>query len=436
MLESLSMTPSINSLPELARQLRTGELPLTRYLEQLQTYFESREPSVLAYMPEPHRFERLRRDADSLLKRFPTPDTRPPLFGIPIGAKDIFHVDGFATSGGSQLPPEVLKGPQAESVTLLRNAGVLIFGKAVSTEFAYFAPGATRNPHNPEHTPGGSSSGSAAALGANLNPLTLGTQTIGSVIRPASFCGVVGYKPTYDRISRAGVIPLSPSVDHIGFFTADAASATLVASVLVNGWRTLKTPTKPILGIPNGVYLNCASEEGLKHFRATCDRLRSAGYTIKSVDAMSDFEQIRARHNLIVAADAAKVHKEWFAQYGDLYHFKTVELIKRGQGISEADLAEALKGRGKLHDELTRLMNNNGIDIWISPSSIGAATKGLGSTGDPVMNLPWSHCGFPSLNLPSGFNAEHLPLGLQLNAHWNADEELFVWAEGIEQALK
>ena len=150
---------------------------------------------------------------------------------------------------------------------------------------------------------------------------------------------------------------------------------------------------------------------------------------------MSDFEQIRARHNLIVAADAAKVHKNWFAQYGELYHFKTVELIKRGQGISASDLAEALKGRGKLHDVLTQLMNDHGIDVWLSPSSIGAATKGLDSTGDPVMNLPWSHCGFPSINLPSGFNAEKLPLGLQLNARWNADEELFAWAVEISKFL-
>jgi len=395
-------------------------------------------------MPESNRFERLRRDAADLLKKFPTPESRPPLFGIPIGVKDIFHVDGFPTSGGSKLPPEVLKGEQAESVTLLKNAGALIFGKAVSTEFAYFAPGPTRNPHNPNHTPGGSSSGSAAAVGANLNPLTLGTQTIGSIIRPASFCGVVGYKPTYDRISRDGVIPLSPSLDHIGFFTADAASANLVASVLL--FKTseifkisevLKTSeVLPVLGIPEGAYLNCASDEGLKHFRATCDRLRSAGYTIKSVEAMNDFEQIRARHNLIATAEAAKVHKNWFAQYGELYHFKTVELIKRGQAVADSDLAEALKGRGKLHDELTALMNDHGIDIWLSPSAIGAATKGLDSTGDPVMNLPWSHCGFPSINLPSGFNAEQLPLGLQLTSRFNTDEELLAWAVELEQVLK
>ncbi len=142
---------------------------------------------------------------------------RPPLFGIPIGIKDIFHVNGFSTHAGSRLPPKQLMGEEAKCVSDLKKAGALILGKTVTTEFAYFEPGPTMNPHNPNHTPGGSSSGSAAAVAAGLCPLALGSQTIGSIIRPASFCGVVGYKPSYDRISRDGVIPVSPSLDHIGF---------------------------------------------------------------------------------------------------------------------------------------------------------------------------------------------------------------------------
>ncbi len=430
------MTPSINSLPELARQLRSGELPLIRYIEQLQAYFESREPSVLAYMPEPNRFERLRRDAESLLKKFPSPASRPPLFGIPIGVKDIFHVDGFPTSGGSKLPPEVLKGQQAESVTLLKNTGALIFGKAVSTEFAYFGPGPTRNPHNPNHTPGGSSSGSAAAVGANLNPLTLGTQTIGSIIRPASFCGVVGFKPTYDRISRAGVIPLSPSLDHIGFFTVDAASANLVAGVLLKTSEVFKTSeVLPILGIPEGAYLSKAEQATLEHFRATCKKLSEAGYTIKSVEAMPDFEDIYERHYMIVAAEAAHVHTKWFAEYGSLYHSKTVELIQRGRLITPNQLHESLAGREKLCKELTLLMDQNRVDLWIAPSAIGSAPAGLDSTGNPVMNLPWTHAGMPSLGIPSG-SLNGLPLGLQLVARLNQDEVLLMWGKAIEQVLR
>jgi len=427
--------PPPTSLPLLTQQLRSGELPLSKYIDQLESHFASRQPQVLAYMDEPSRFERLRRDAESLLQKFPTPESRPPLFGIPIGVKDIFHVDGFRTSGGSKLPPEVLKGEQAESVTLLKNAGALIFGKAVSTEFAYFGPGPTRNPHNPNHTPGGSSSGSAAAVGANLNPLTLGTQTIGSIIRPASFCGVVGYKPTYDRISRDGVIPLSPSLDHIGFFTADVASANLAASVLVKGWRTLKATTKPILGIPEGAYLSKAELATLEHFRATCKRLSEAGYTIKSVEAMPDFVVIYERHYVIVAAEAAQVHTKWFAEYGSLYHHKTTELIQRGQLITDNQLQESLAGRAQLGKELTLLMDQDKVDLWIAPSAIGSAPAGLDGTGNPVMNLPWTQAGMPSLGIPSGL-LNGLPLGLQLVARLDQDEELMLWGRGIEQVLR
>src|SRR5262249_2580762 len=173
-------------LPELAVSLRSGQLPITNYLELLERRFSEVEPSVLAFLPEPDRFARLRAQAADLLSPCTAPEGRPPLFGIPVGLKDIMRVDGFPTHAGSALPPEALAGPEAASVTQLRQAGALILGKTVTTEFAYFEPGATRNPHNPEHTPGGSSSGSAAAVAAGLWPLPPGTQTAGAVIRPAA----------------------------------------------------------------------------------------------------------------------------------------------------------------------------------------------------------------------------------------------------------
>ena len=151
---------------------------------------------------------------------------------MPVGVKDIFHAAGFETRAGSQLPPELLTGPEADAVGRLRAAGCLILGKTVTTEFAYYEPEPTRNPHNLAHTPGGSSSGSAAAVAAGLAPLALGTQTIGSVIRPAAFCGIVGFKPSYGRISPEGLIFFSPSLDHVGLFTQDVAGMSLAAAVL------------------------------------------------------------------------------------------------------------------------------------------------------------------------------------------------------------
>ena len=158
-----------------------ASVDLLARIDELEERFNEREPVVRAFVPEEGRFARLRREAGALLERYSEPGTRPPLFGVLVGVKDIFRVDGFLTRAGSKLPPHLFQGREAESVTALKNAGALVLGKTVTTEFAYFAPGPTRNPHNPEHTPGGSSSGSAAAVSAGFCSLALGTQTIGSI---------------------------------------------------------------------------------------------------------------------------------------------------------------------------------------------------------------------------------------------------------------
>jgi Asp-tRNA(Asn)/Glu-tRNA(Gln) amidotransferase A subunit family amidase len=424
------------SLGEIAGSLRSGELSLLQYLEELKGRFEFREPNLQAFLPEEGRFERLRREAEVLLERYPEPPNRPPLFGVPVGVKDIFHVDGFLTRAGSRLPEELFRGAEAESVRVLRAAGALVVGKTVTTEFAYFAPGPTRNPHNPDYTPGGSSSGSAAAVSAGVCLMALGTQTIGSINRPASYCGVVGFKPSYERVSRAGVIPLSPSADTVGFFTPSLDGTGLVGSLLCSNWEPKGVSRRPVLGVPEGPYLARASEEGLAHFRTTCQDLSQAGFEVKSVRAMEDFEEIYVRQNVIVAAEAAQVHAQWFARYADLYHPKTVELIQRGQKVDMRSLNQALDGRFKLRDELNHLMEEYGLDLWVSPPACGPAPKGLDSTGDPVMNLPWTHAGLPNLTLPSGFNELGLPMGLQVTGRLGTDEVLLKWAEEIEAALR
>ncbi len=405
-------------------------------IDRAEAQFNACEPEVLAFVPEQGRFERLRREAQQLLDRHPQPGERPPLFGTLVGVKDIFRVDGFPTRAGSHLPPELFAGEEAESVTCVKNAGALILGKTVSTEFAYFAPGPTRNPHHLAHTPGGSSSGSAAAVAAGMCPLALGTQTIGSIIRPAAFCGVVGYKPSYDRISRSGVIPLSPSLDHVGLFAAKVVDVARAAEVLIKDWRPEIPRRRAVLGIAEGPYLDQTTEEGRLHFHGVCRRLVEASYLIESIPAMPDFDAIRDRHNLIVAAEAARVHVDWFARYSDVYHPRTAELIRRGQSVSDDELAVALNGRRQLRDELSALMDANNIDLWIAPSTPGPAPEGLDSTGDPVMNLPWTHCGLPVINLPVGVNEAGLPMGLQVIGRWREDEALLARAEDMERALR
>ncbi|HXT21492.1 MAG TPA: amidase [Thermoanaerobaculia bacterium] len=405
-------------------------------LDALRRAFDEREPEVLSFVDEPGRWERLAAEAAALVERWPDPAQRPPLFGLPVGVKDIFRVDGFATRAGSAVPAEELAGPQSAAVTRLLDAGAVVIGKTVTTEFAYFAPGPTRNPAAPGRTPGGSSSGSAAAVAAGLAPVALGSQTIGSICRPAGYCSIVGFKPSYERVPREGVVPLSPSLDHVGWLAADVAIAARVAAMLCDEWRAaVVVSQRPVLGVPEGPYLERASAEGLANFRAACARLAAAGFELRPVPAMADFAEIDRLHRLLVAADAWEVHQPWFPRYGERYHAKTRELLERGRDADPSEVATASAGRAKLRGELEALMDARGIDLWISPAAPGPPPLGLEGTGDPVMNLPWTYAGVPALALPAGRDAEGLPHGVQLTARIGQDEELLAWGAVLEKAV-
>ncbi len=424
-----------DKLSVLAEGLRSGEADLLEHVNALEAKFESHEPTVQAFLAEPDRFGRLREEANQLLEGHEDPQNRPLLFGVPVGVKDVFHVEGFPTAAGAGPPKEILQGNEAEVVSRLKRAGALILGKTVTTEFAYFAPGPTRNPHNPEHTPGGSSSGSAAAVAAGLSFLTLGTQTIGSVIRPAAFCGVVGFKPSYGRVARSGLIPLADSVDHVGFFTTDVAGVRLAASVLCYDWNESEVSDPPVLAAPEGPYLEHTDPTGTKHFDSVCRHLVDRGLEVRWIPALQDFEQIREAHDTIVAGEAARAHKRWFSQYEGNYHPKTLELILRGREISDDRLLLARDRRLRLRHRLMDRMDQAGIDLWLAPAAPGPAPHGLESTGDPVMNLPWTHSGLPALGLPAGLDDSALPLGIQLIGRWFEDELLLDQSRRVEQAL-
>lgn len=425
-------------------------MPLDEYLDELAALVGRREPEVLALLPEDGRFDRLRREAADLLRRYPEPATRPPLFGALLGVKDIFRAGDFPTRAGTDLPPELFAGPEASSVTALLAAGALLLGKTVTTEFAYFAPGPTRHPLSAalgaDYTPGGSSSGSAAAVAAGFCDLALGTQTIGSVIRPAAYCGVVGFKPTFGRVPIDGVIPLSPSADTVGLFARTVGEIARAVAVLLDDGRqttdhsqnrpvAVRGPWSVVLAVPTGPYLARASAEALAHFEAACDRLRAAGHEVRPVPAMPDFDAIYQRHNDLVAAEAARTHAAWFPVYRDRYHPKTADLIRRGQGVSDDDYRRAVAGREQLREALHDLMARHGLDAWIAPAATGPAPRGLASTGDPVMALPWTHAGLPAIALPAGANALGLPLGVQLVGRFGADEALLAAALSVEAEL-
>jgi Asp-tRNA(Asn)/Glu-tRNA(Gln) amidotransferase A subunit family amidase len=413
---------------------------LLQRVDEAQARIERLEPALHALVPEDDRFERLRLEARAQLARYPaaTASLHAPhtssLFGVLVGVKDIFHVDGWPTRAGSRLPPEVLQGPEADSVTRLKNAGALLLGKTVTTEFAHFMPGPTRNPRNTDHTPGGSSSGSAAAVAAGYCELALGTQTIGSIIRPASFCGVIGLKPTYGRVSTHGVIPLAPSLDHVGCFAANLDIIIRAARVMYTTWNdTAVAVRRPVLGVPEGPYLARASTDTLCWFEGVCRALQKEGFECRRVPVMTDFAEIYERQQLILAAEAAREHAAWFHSYEDLYGLKTADLIRRGRSITRAQLETALDARDGFRDELRACMRDAGIDAWICPSATGPAPRGLDSTGDPVMNLPWTQVGFPAINLPTRTAAGGLPLGLQVVADWQRDEQLVAYARELQR---
>ncbi len=426
------------SLAETAAALHTGQLDLLTYINDICDRIDALEPEMQALLPESDRRARLLAEAQALQARFPDPAYRPPLFGIPVGIKDIFFVDSFPTRAGSQLPPELFFGAEGDCVHALRSAGALMLGKTVTTEFAYFEPGPTRNPHNLDYSPGGSSSGSAAAVAAGFCPLAIGTQTIGSTIRPAAFCGIVGFKPGYGRISNNGLILCSNTFDHVGIFTQDVAGAALAASLLCHNWQALETGVSdalPVLGVPEGPYLAQASPEGLAAFEKQLTLLEKAGYTLRRVTAMEDIEVINRRHSRIVFAEMARVHAAWFAQYESLYRPRTAAAIREGQEVSAEELQLARWDITKLRVQLEALMSQAGIDLWVCPSAPGPPPEGLTSTGSPLMNLPWTPAGLPAISLPAGRAANGLPLGFQCVGAYMADERLLNWAAPMAEIL-
>lgn len=427
------MTTYAAPLADTTLKLRTGQYRLKDYYDDSFDRLHEINPDLQAFLPETNRESRLMDEINTLRNLHPYPSSRPSLYGIPVGIKDIIHVDGFMTKAGSALPPEALTGPEATCVERLREAGALVMGKTVTTEFAAAAPGPTRNPHNHEHTPGGSSSGSAAAVAAGLCPLALGSQTGGSVIRPAAFCGIIGFKPSYDRIPIDGVIPFSTSADHVGLFTQDIDGAALAASVLCTDWQDVSRANRkdtPTLGIPADAYLEKASDAGRDAFNDTVTALSDAGYTTKDTSILSDIDAVQERHRNMMYGEMALVHDEWFNDYESRYRDPTVERITNGHEITTGEIIEGRNGRYDLREQVTQTP----VDVIVAPAAPGPAPEGLESTGNSIMNLPWTHAGVPVITLPAGW-VDDLPVGLQLIGKFDHDERLFSYAKQIATDL-
>lgn len=413
------------SLVSIASSLRSGTLPLVPFLRETFRRIDVTEPTVQALLPEPGRQDRMIREAGALLARFPDPGQRAPLFGIPVGIKDLFRVDGFPTRAGSTLPPEAFEGPESTAASRLKRAGALILGKTSADEFAYGDPPETCNPHDPRRTPGGSSAGSAAAVATGICPLAIGTQTSRSIIAPASYCGVVGFKPSQGRIPVDGVVILSPFMDVVGLLAPDVAGAGLGASVLLDGWVPVDA-RRPVLGVPEGSYLDGLRDEGWRFpFEAAIRRLEKGGLEIRRVALGWDAELDDICHTAmrVLHAEMAIEHRERFERFGPLYSQWSRSGVARGRGISEADLAAGRNEGLRLRAGIGARMDAAGVDLLLSPSQLGPAPPLGQQTGTGATTTPWSFAGLPCMSIPCG-TVDALPVGLQGIGRHGADERL------------
>jgi len=361
-----------------------------------------------------------------------------PLHAVAVGVKDLFRVEGLPTRAGSQLPASVFEGEESLVVKKLKQAGAVVLGKTAMDEFAYCEPPSTKNPHDRRRTPGGSSGGSAAAVAAGICRLAVGSQTLQSIVVPAAFCGVVGYKPTFERLEFDG-IPLAPSIDTVGFLAPTVADLRTGVTALIHDWREPAPPSRPVLGVPEPWGPRPLVDEGWRAHEKHLEVLRSQGFEIRPTrvpwDTPQDLRDWGLRVGDLLHAEMSLGHEGWFDRFAHLYRPRTAEAVRRGRAITAERLRECREARSILAGLLTERASRIGIDCWICPSASGVAPVGFQDTGNSSMTGLWSYAGFPALSLPVFDGPNGMPLGVQLVVTPGKDEFLLGWAEHVETAL-
>ncbi|HEX5022240.1 MAG TPA: amidase [Candidatus Binatia bacterium] len=423
------------SATETARLIRDGVISSQQLIEACLARIDEADAQVQgwAFLDRDYALEQARSADQSRMSGQPIG----PLHGVPVGIKDIFDTADMPTEYGSAIYAGHTPSRDATVVARLRAAGAVIMGKTVTTEFAYFAPGKTRNPHNPEHTPGGSSSGSAAAVGANMVPLALGSQTNGSTIRPAAYCGVVGFKPTHGLISRHGALLLSRSLDHVGLFANSVDDIALLAEQIV-GYDEQDADSQPRARIPLGQiaadepplppmfafvktpYWDRVDEDTKEGFAEIIEHLGSQAEEVKLFPSAADAWQW---HQAIMGAEMAhNLAREW-TNRRDLLSEQLRAQIERGREVRAPDYLRALSQVAPLDESFVEIFEQR-YDAILTPAAPSAAPKGLASTGDPAFCTLWTLCGMPAISLPLLQGASDLPIGVQLVGPRHGDARL------------
>jgi aspartyl-tRNA(Asn)/glutamyl-tRNA(Gln) amidotransferase subunit A len=441
--------PALHELTahEAAQRIRQRELSPVALVEALLRQIDRLEPQVQAWVTL-DRSGALAA-AEQLAAEAQAGIFRGPLHGVPIGVKDIYWTAGLKTTCGSRIFTDHVPTYDATAVTRLKQAGAIILGKTVTTEFATADPGPTHNPWNLDHTPGGSSSGSAAGVAARMVAAALGSQTGGSIQRPAAYCGVFGLKPTHGRVSNYGVFPVSWCLDHMGPLARTVADIALILQVLaghdpldpstsrapVPDYRSAieRTDRAPRLGLVRQFYLERAEPELRRHTEDVAERLAGAGAPVEEVKLPDSFGAVLEAHRTIMHVEAAAVHAALFRQHADLYRPKLRATIETGSLIPGVSYLQAQRIRRQFRHDMGQVFQR--IDYLLAPAAPGPAPADLTTTGDASFNAPSSFSGLPAITIPSGLNAAGLPLAIQFMGPAFTEDRLLAAARWCEAVL-
>jgi Asp-tRNA(Asn)/Glu-tRNA(Gln) amidotransferase A subunit family amidase len=422
------------SATESAREIRAGQLSAEDYARALLARIDEREPEVQAWawLDREHALAQARA-VDERRRRGVGAG---PLAGVPVGVKDIVDVRGLPTEDGTVLHAGRIAQADAALVARLRAAGGWPMGKTVTTELATYAPGKTRNPHRASHTPGGSSSGSAAAVAAGMVPLAIGTQTNGSVVRPASFCGVVGFKPSFGAIARTGVLTQSPPLDQVGVFARSVEDVALLAEALwgfderdpatrpepappLAAVASSEPPQPPRLGWTPTPWWDRVAPDAREAFGGLLERL---GEHRCDVALPAGAGQAIAWHRTVMEADIAASFEAEYERGRAQLSDSLAGQIERGRRVTAVEYRKAVAQVGPLNAAFAPLFER--VDALVAPATLGTAPPAASGTGDPLMCTLWTFCGMPAISLPLLQGADGLPIGVQLVAARGDDARL------------
>ena len=425
------MKPYELSLAESSSKIRDGTLTPLELAESLLDRIDEFESVIEAWVTV--KGDQVRREAKEVT-RILGDGSRSGIHGIPVGVKDIFFTKGMKTTMGSPIYRDFVPTVDADIIMTMKEAGGIVLGKTETTEFAVHDPAPTRNPWNTGHTPGGSSSGSAAAVASGMCQVAFGSQTGGSVIRPASYCGIVGVKPTYDLLSRGNVFPLSWSLDHVGYMTRTTQDAHIMLEALTGTEREWRPKIRaPNVGLLAGYFKENATDEAWLGFEKSIAKIWGEGAEVEMATLPESFKLVPDVHRVIMSVETAAVHEDMFKTRGDEYGSYIRGFISSGLMVPATAYLRAQRLRGQIIQDMRNMIEP--FDCVICPSATDSAPKGLEWTGSPAFNAPWSLTGFPSITVPSSLTERGLPLGLQIIGTPYSEWELLGIAAWCEDKL-